>query len=95
MGVLTRNDILSALSGQGKDVRVDGIMRREIQTVDANEMLEPAFTRLQACNCHTMPVISRGQLVGLLTSDNIGEFLMIQAAIGQTRSQNSSLPRGA
>ena len=95
MGVLTRNDILAALSGQGKDVLVAGIMRREIQTVDANEMLEPAFARLQACNCHTMPVISRGQLVGLLTSENIGEFLMIQAAIGQARIQNSSLPRGA
>ena len=95
MGVLTRNDILAALSGQGKDVLVAGIMRRDIQTVDANEMLEPAFARLQACNCHTMPVISRGQLVGLLTSDNIGEFLMIQSAIGQARSQNSSLPRGA
>jgi len=95
MGVLTRSDILSALSGQGKDLRVDGIMRREIQTVDANEMLEPAFARLQACNCHTMPVISRSQLVGLLTSDNIGEFLMIQAAIGQARSQNSSLPNRA
>jgi predicted transcriptional regulator len=94
MGVLTRSDILAAISGEGKDVRVAGIMRRDILTVDANEMLEPAFARLQACNCHTMPVISRGQLIGLLTSDNIGEFLMIQAAITQARSQNSSLPRG-
>ena len=77
MGVLTRSDILAALSGQGKDVLVSDIMRSDIQTVDANEMLEPAFTRLQTCNCHTMPVISHGQLVGLLTPDNIGEFLMI------------------
>lgn len=94
MGVLTRSDILLALSRQGKDVIVAGIMRREIQTVDANEMIESAFARLQACNCHTMPVIARGQLVGLLTSDNVGEFLMIQAAIGTVRSQNSSLPQG-
>lgn len=43
VGVLTRSDILTALSGQGKDVLVTGIMRREIQTVDVNEMLEPAF----------------------------------------------------
>ena len=93
LGVLTRSDILAALSGQGKDVRVAGIMRRDIQVVDANEMLESVFARLQACNCHTMPVISRGQLVGLLTADNIGEFLMIQAAIGQARGQNNSLPR--
>ena len=91
--MLTRNDVLGALSAQGKAVLVAGIMRREIETVDANEMLEPAFARLQACSCHTMPVVSHGQLVGLLTSDNIGEFLMIQAAIGTAGRQNVSLPR--
>jgi predicted transcriptional regulator len=95
IGVLTRNDILAALSGQGKEVVVTTIMRRDIQVVDANEMLEPAFARLQTCNCHTMPVISRGQLVGLLTTDNIGEFLMIQSALSQTPIQNNSIPRGA
>jgi len=94
MGVLTRSDILTALSGQGKAVLVDGVMRREIQTVDANEMLEPALARLKTCDCHTMPVTRDGQLVGLLTTDNIGEFLMIQSALGQPRSPNSSLPRG-
>jgi hypothetical protein len=34
-------------------------------------------------------------LVGLLTSENIGEFLMIQAAIGHVRSQDNSLPSRA
>jgi Zn-dependent protease/CBS domain-containing protein len=86
MGVLTRADILAALSGQGKDVFVAGFMRRDIQTVDANEMLEPVFARLQTCNCHVMPVIFGGKLVGLLTAENIGEFLMIQAATGKARS---------
>jgi Zn-dependent protease/CBS domain-containing protein len=88
VGVLTRGDMLAVLARQGKDVLVQDIMRRDIQIVNANEMLEPAFARLQACNCHTMPVISRGQLVGLLTSDNIGEFLMIQSALRQAGSQD-------
>jgi Zn-dependent protease/CBS domain-containing protein len=95
MGVLTRSDILAALSAQKQDAIVGAIMQREIQTVEAGEMLESAFARLRTCNCHTMPVISRGQLVGLLTSDNVGEFLMIQAAIGNRRSQDSALARGA
>lgn len=82
VGVLTRNDLLTALAQRGPDTPVDQVMQREFQVVDTNEMLEPAFARLQSCNCHTMPVTSRGQLVGLLTADNIGEFLMIQAAIG-------------
>lgn len=83
VGVLTRNDILGALSRQGQVVSVADIMRRDFQFVDAAEMLEPVFARLQTCNCHTMPVTRGGQLVGLLTSDNIGEFLMIQSALGK------------
>lgn len=95
VGVLTRSDILAAVSRQGQDVPVASVMRREFQNADADEMLEPAFVRLQTCGCHTMPVIYHGQLVGLLTSDSIGEFLMIQSAIGQTHIQDKPLVRGA
>jgi hypothetical protein len=37
--------------------------------------------RLQACPCHTLPVMHDGQLVGLVTMDNVGEFVMIHAAL--------------
>jgi CBS domain-containing protein len=87
VGVLTRNDLLAALAKQSPETPIDQVMQREFEVVDTNEMLEPAFARLQSCECHTMPVTSRGQLVGLLTADNIGEFLMIQAAIGSTLAQ--------
>jgi Zn-dependent protease/CBS domain-containing protein len=80
VGVVTRSDLLAALSSQNA-ATVEQIMRRDIQLADANEMLEPAFARLQTCGCHTMPVLYGGKLVGLLTSENIGEFLMIQAAM--------------
>ena len=87
VGVLTRNDLLAALSQRGKQAPVSEVMRRDFQVVDANEMLEPAFMRLQTCGCHTMPVTHQGELVGLLTSDNIGEFLMIQSALRRPGKQ--------
>lgn len=90
VGVLTRNDILAALSRQDQSAPIATIMRRDFQVADANEMLEPAFARLQACNCHTMPVTYNGQLVGLLTTENVGEFLMIQAVMRQTIGQRQS-----
>jgi Zn-dependent protease/CBS domain-containing protein len=95
VGVLTRSDILSALSRNGQAVPISDVMRRDIQTVDSNDMLEPAFIRLQTCGCHTMPVTHLGQLVGLLTTDNIGEFLMIQSALGQSESQGNLFNRVA
>ncbi len=57
-------------------------MRRDFQLIDSSDMLETAFARLQACDCHTLPVTHDGRLVGLVTMDNLGEFISIQAAIG-------------
>jgi hypothetical protein len=45
-------------------------------------MLDITFQRLQGHECHTIPVVRRGDLVGLLTMDNVGEFLSVQAALG-------------
>jgi Zn-dependent protease/CBS domain-containing protein len=81
-GVLTRNDLLAALAKLGQDARVVDVMRREFQVTDSHEMLGAAFSRLQACACHTLPVTHGERLVGLLTMDNVGEFLRVQAAIG-------------
>jgi len=90
VGVLTRNDIFAALSRQDRSTPIVTIMRRDFQVVDANEMLEPAFARMQACGCHSMPVTYNGRLVGLLTADNIGEFIMVQAVIRQASRQRQS-----
>ena len=48
-------------------------------------MLETTFARLQTCECHTMPVTHNGQLVGLVTMDDVGEFLMIQVALHEVK----------
>jgi Mg/Co/Ni transporter MgtE len=56
-------------------------MQENFVTVDSLEMLETAFARLKDCNCHTLPVTLDGQLVGLMTMDNLGEYMRIQAAL--------------
>jgi len=84
VGVLTRGDLMSAATKGGLDTPVGDAMRTEFQTAHASEMLEPAFLRLQDCDCRTMPVTRRGRLVGVLTMENVGEFLMLQAAVGKS-----------
>jgi Zn-dependent protease/CBS domain-containing protein len=85
VGVLTRNDLLLALAKRGQDTPVTEVMQREFQVVDSAEMLETAFQRLQACACHTLPVVRNGELAGLVTMDNVGEFMMIQSALSGNR----------
>jgi Zn-dependent protease len=79
-GILTRSDLLNALTRSGREATVVQSMRRQCATADAAEMLEAVLARLQGRDCRTVPVTDRGALVGLVTMDNIGEFLMIQAA---------------
>ena len=79
-GILSRGDLLTALAKRGRDAPAIEAMRRECLTADGSEMLEPVLARLQGHDCHTLPVTEHGALIGLVTMDNVGEFLMIQAA---------------
>jgi Zn-dependent protease/predicted transcriptional regulator len=85
VGVLTRNDLLKTLSQRGPNTRVEEAMQRHFETADPNEMLETVFARLQACGCHSLPLVRNGQLAGMVTMDNVGEFLMVQAALAGKR----------
>jgi Zn-dependent protease/CBS domain-containing protein len=87
LGVLAREDVLRAAAQQGSDVHVRDAMNREIQTVDSHDMLERALAVLHDCKCRSLPVVHDGELVGMLTTDNVGEFLMIQAALRRARHE--------
>lgn len=77
---LTRSDLVKALAQRGRNASVTDIIRRDCLTANQSEMLETVLGRLQGRSCHTIPVLENGALIGLVTMDNIGEFLMIQAA---------------
>jgi len=81
IGVLTRDDFIKALSQQGQNAPVADVIRRNVPSVDSHEMVESALIRLQESGAKTLPVMHRGQFVGLVTSENITEFLMIRSAL--------------
>jgi Mg/Co/Ni transporter MgtE len=81
VGVLTRGDLLTNLAQKGPQARVEEAMNERFQTADFSEMLELALSRLQNYKCLTLPVLRNGSLAGVLTMDNVGEFLMIQSAL--------------
>ncbi|MBI5031391.1 MAG: site-2 protease family protein [Chloroflexi bacterium] len=86
VGILQRNDLIAALQKSGESALVEQVMRRDFEPIDGAAMLDTASVRLQTCSCSTMPVVQRGQLVGLVTMENLGEFLMIRAALSGKRS---------
>jgi Zn-dependent protease len=80
-GILTQTDLLKALSARDQHQTVTSAMQRDFVTVDSLEILEIAFAKLKDCNCHTLPVTLNTELVGLLTMDNLGEYMRFQTAM--------------
>jgi len=92
VGILPSRELMIALQQRGPDAIVGDVMRRDFLFVDANEMLDAALTRIQAAECcPTAPVIQRDALVGLLTAENVREFLLIASALGERRTRNAAL----
>jgi Zn-dependent protease len=86
VGVLTQSELFRALAEGGQQVPVGSVMRRDFETADSFEMLEPVLERLQVCACSVIPVLRAGALVGIVTSDNIAEYLQIRSAIRPRRA---------
>jgi CBS domain-containing protein len=80
VGVLTREQLMSALSHQGRSGTVDRAMTTTFETVDAREMRDAAYGRLQQRVCPVLPVLDGGRVVGLLTEENVPEYVMIRSA---------------
>jgi Zn-dependent protease/CBS domain-containing protein len=85
VGILDRDTFMKALSERGDGTLVADIMRRDITEIDSHEMVEAALQRLQENSSKTLPVTHNGLLVGLVTSENITEYLMIRSAMRSGR----------
>jgi CBS domain-containing protein len=80
-GILDRDTFMRALTEHGQSAPVMDFIRRDLPTVDSHEMIEMALMRLQEVNSKTLPVMHIGKLVGLITLENITEYLMIRSAL--------------
>jgi len=80
-GILDRDTFMKALTEHGQSAPVMDFIRKDLPVVDSYEMLEPVLMRLQESGSKTLPVTHGGQLVGLITMENITEFLMIRSAL--------------
>jgi Zn-dependent protease/predicted transcriptional regulator len=81
IGILDRDTFISALSKNGQNTPVSEVMHRHVPEIDSHDMVETALTRLQESGSKTLPVMHGDKLVGLITSENITEFLMIRSAL--------------
>lgn len=79
-GLLTRSDIVRGLAQQGPSAYVAGLMQRNVERVEADAPLEPIYDKLAANPKVPLLVFDEDRLVGLVTVENLSEFLMIRQA---------------
>jgi Zn-dependent protease/predicted transcriptional regulator len=87
VGVLRRGDLVKHLAEGRPSLRVGDVMRRDCGTVQDGAMLEDSFQRMREEGCSMVPVIRDGLLVGMLTLENVGEWMMIQSALRQAKTR--------
>jgi len=82
VGLLSRADMIRALKQLGPDARVAQAMTAGIPTIGHRSTLEDAFRMLQEKSIPAVGVVdAAGRLVGLVTSETVGEMLMVREAL--------------
>ena len=80
VGTLNRNEMVRALSDEGRNVAIGKVMNRDLMYLDADMDLKDAFMKMQR-HKHDLVLVNRnGYLTGVLDLENIQEFIMLRGA---------------
>jgi stage IV sporulation protein FB len=80
-GILTRDNLIRGLSKLGPSGRVAEAMTPGVPLVAPTLGFQEALERLRSSRLPALPVVDHlGRLIGLLTSDNITDLLLVQRA---------------
>jgi len=80
LGVLTRDLLLKGIARHGDAAPVERVMRKDAPLLAVATPLAQALTVLQTSDLPLMIVDTEGDLVGLLTQENLAEFVATKAA---------------
>jgi CBS domain-containing protein len=80
VGVLTRQAIVSAIRHGRGEASVGETMKPVTDAPAPDASLQEVFERLQGDGERVVPVVENGRVVGLLTTENLAEWLMLSGA---------------
>lgn len=81
VGVLLQHDLLAAMSSDRLPMHLGQVVRRECVTLHRQDSLDHVFSRLMTSDQGCFPVVEDGRLVGLLTIENLLEFLAFRKVV--------------
>jgi predicted transcriptional regulator len=81
VGILRRNDLVKALADGQLQAVVGDVMSRDCSPVNESDVLTSTLEAMGKKEYSMAPVLGGGRVVGLLTMENIGELIMVNAAM--------------
>ncbi len=89
LGLITDQELVNGLRNYGEDTPVKEIMNKEVLKLTAGDMLETVLPDLQEREQTVAPVMEGNQIVGLVTNEQTGRFLMLRASQNQSLSPDA------
>jgi Zn-dependent protease/predicted transcriptional regulator len=79
---IVRGNVLMNSSGTDQVIHVADIMQSDCRPVEDSAMLQGVLEQMQVDGCSSLPVVRKGQLIGMVSLENIGAWLMHHANKG-------------
>jgi Zn-dependent protease len=86
VGVLPRNTLIKALAQTGPDASVDTVMQRDCPVAQETDTLEQTFETMRSGGCSSLPVLRDGHVVGVVTMENIEDWMLVRSALDHSHS---------
>lgn len=94
IGILNRSGLIRAMQNHGGDHPVVEAMNREVPTIGMRHRLADALRLMSGNRGEAVAVVhSDGRFAGLVTSENLGELVMVATAREASRAARAAGPR--
>jgi Zn-dependent protease/CBS domain-containing protein len=79
VGMITRSEILSAAHSPGRYASVRDLMKTDVPTISPGaDLFADGYRILQESGLRALPVVEDGELVGMLTTDDVGQASLLR-----------------
>ncbi|MFN5182565.1 MAG: site-2 protease family protein [Bacteroidota bacterium] len=78
VGTLSRDNIISALSENGKEILIEKAMNQNFKTVNIDFKLNEIYPTILSNGKSIIPVYDNGKFMGIIDGQNIAEFLLLK-----------------
>jgi Zn-dependent protease/predicted transcriptional regulator len=78
-GIITRNEILAAAHSPSRYADVRDLMKTDVPTISPDaDLFTDGYRILQESGLRALPVVKNGELVGMLTVDDVGQASLLR-----------------